>query len=299
MSTGAQVAELGDGRTLTYETFGEQAAEPLLLVMGLGGPMIWWNDEFCAQLADRGFHVIRFDNRDAGHSFRGEGQVRTRDIVSAFLGRPVKRPYGLEDLAADAFDLLDHLEIDTVHLVGMSMGGMIVQTMAITHPERVRSLTSIMSTTGQRTVGWQDPRILPTLLKPSKGAEGYVRNGFELWQKIQSPDFPLSEDEINARSRRTWDYGVSAAGTGRQMLAILTQADRTQALKQLNIPTLVIHGLADRMVHVSGGRATSMAVPRSELLVIKGMGHDLPEPLWPTYLAAIRRTADRALKSAS
>ncbi|WP_300678838.1 alpha/beta hydrolase [Nocardioides sp.] len=291
------LAQLGS-LDLAYDTFGDPSAEPLLLVMGLGGPLIWWETGLCEQLADAGFHVIRFDNRDTGQSTKIRGKVTLPGIVGAFLGLPVKRPYGLEEMAEDAFALLDHLGIESAHLVGMSMGGMIVQTMAVSHPERVRSLTSIMSTTGKRTVGWQDPRILPALLTPANGQEGFVRNSVRIWSLIESPAFRLTQARKVYNAEATWEYGVSAAGTGRQMMAVLTQRDRTRDLGRLTVPALVVHGLSDRMVHVSGGRATSMAIPGSELLLIKGMGHDLPEPLWPTYVAAIRRTASRATQHA-
>lgn len=287
-------ASVADGVEVAYQTFGDQSAEPLLLVMGLGGPMTWWDSEFCAQLAGAGFFVIRFDNRDAGRSSRGTGRVTLPVLARAFSGMPVRPPYTLRDLARDAFGLLDHLGVEAAHLVGMSMGGMIAQTMALSHPERTLSLTSIMSTTGRRAVGWQHPRILPALLSPSSGEEAYLRSSQRIWSLIQSPGFPASEAESEQRARDTWEYGVSQSGTGRQMLAVLTQEDRTRALRGLSVPTLVIHGLADRMVHVSGGRATAAAVPGSELILIKGMGHDLPRPLWRTYLSAIRRNADRA-----
>lgn len=288
--TYAQVGSL----SLAYETFGESSSEPLLLVMGLGGPMIWWEDGFCQQLAEAGFFVIRYDNRDTGRSARAQGRVPLRRLATSFLGLPTSAPYSISDLAADAVGILDHLQIDRAHLVGMSMGGMIAQTIAIEHPSRVLSLTSIMSTTGARRVGWQAPAVLPTLLTPARGEEGYVRNTVKIWNLIGSPAYVGTVEAAQERARTTWAYGVSAAGTARQMLAVLTQPDRTSALRRITVPTLVIHGLADRMVHVSGGRATSMAIPGSELLLIKGMGHDLPEPLWPTYIAAIKRTAARA-----
>jgi len=292
--TSAQIGSL----EIAYETFGDPAAEPLLLVMGLGGPMIWWQDGFCEQLAEAGFHVIRFDNRDTGRSTKMSGRVALPLLLRAFAGLPVTVPYRIDDLADDAFGLLDHLGIDSAHVVGMSMGGMIAQTMAIRSPERVRSLTSIMSTTGARTVGWQDPVIVPRLLSPAKGEEGYVANALRIWSLIGSPGYAKTPELIEAESRATWAYGVSGAGTGRQMLAVLSQPNRTTALHSLRVPTMVIHGLADRMVHVSGGRATSMAIPGSELLLIHGMGHDLPTPLWPTFVAAIRRTASRASQPA-
>ncbi len=173
------------------------------------------------------------------------------------------------------------------------MGGMIAQTMAVADPRRVRSLTSIMSSTGKRTVGWQSPTLLPALLGRAGGREAYVRSSEKMWQLIGSPGYPQPAERTRARAEDTFDRGVSASGVMRQMLAILTQPDRGPRLHSLQIPTLVIHGLADKMVHVSGGRATAAAVPGAELLLIDGMGHDLPPDLFETFVAAIARTADR------
>jgi pimeloyl-ACP methyl ester carboxylesterase len=288
-------APLPSGVEICYQTFGDSDADPLLLVMGLGGPMNWWDTDLCTLLAEQGFFVIRYDNRDTGRSSRGSGRVKRAMVVRAFLGRPVVAPYSIADLADDAFGLLDHLHIDAAHVVGASMGGMIAQTMAIAHPERVRSLTSIMSTTGRRTVGWQSPALLPMLIaRRGPDREAYVAGGLRVWQLIGSPGFPPDLAKLELRGHETYDRGVSRSGVMRQMMAVLTQPDRTARLRRLSMPTLVIHGLADRMVHVSGGRSTAMAVPGSELLLIDAMGHDFPEPLYGTIASAIRRTADRA-----
>jgi pimeloyl-ACP methyl ester carboxylesterase len=172
---------------------------------------------------------------------------------------------------------------------------MIAQTMALLHPDRVRSLTSIMSTTGRRSVGWQDPRLLPLLLaRRSQSREHYIAASARLWKIIGSPLYPDTTESVRERAAETWDRGVSAAGVARQMGAVLTQPDRSRALRSLRVPTLVIHGTADKMVHVSGGRATSQAVPGSELLLVPGMGHDVPPALHQTFVDAIRRNADRA-----
>ncbi len=288
-------APLPSGVEICYQTFGDSDAEPLLLVMGLGGPMNWWDPELCTLLAERGFFVIRYDNRDTGRSSRDPGQVTRSMVVRAFLGRRVEAPYSVADLADDAFGLLDHLDIGSAHVVGASMGGMIAQTMAIARPERVSSLTSMMSTTGRRTVGWQSPLLLPTLLtRRGPEREAYVAGGLKVWQMIGSPGFPPDLDELERRGHETFDRGVSRSGVLRQMMAVLTQPDRTAQLRRLSMPTLVIHGLADRMVHVSGGRSTATAVQGSELLLINAMGHDFPKPLYDTIAAAVRRTADRA-----
>ncbi len=290
-----QTATLSTGVEICYQTFGDPAATPMLLVMGLGGPMTWWDPEFCQQLADRGFFVIRYDNRDTGRSTRIKARVTRGDIVKAFAGRKVKAPYSLEDMAEDGMALLDHLELPAAHVVGISMGGMIVQTMALLHPDRVLSLTSIMSTTGRRTVGWQDPRLVPLMLaRRGQSREEYVAHSAKLWKIIGSPLYPDTAEAIGQRAGETWDRGVSAAGVLRQTLAILTQPDRTPRLSSLGIPTLVIHGMHDKMVHASGGRATSRAIPGSDLLLVKGMGHDVPRPLHGTFVDAIERTARKA-----
>jgi pimeloyl-ACP methyl ester carboxylesterase len=289
------VAPVGHGVELCYQTFGDPDAEPLLLVMGLGGPMTWWDPALCRMLAARGFFVIRYDNRDTGRSTRMAGRVSRATLVRAFVGAPVRAPYSISDLARDAAGLLDHLGLESAHVVGVSMGGMIAQTLAIEAPDRVRSLTSIMSTTGKRTVGWQHPSLLPSLLT-GKGdsREEYVAAGVAMARLIGSPAYPEPETSARARGEETFDRGINPAGVLRQMVAVLTQPDRGARLRGVRVPTLVVHGLSDKMVHVSGGRATAAAVPGSELLLVDGMGHDLPAELFETFTAAIRRTADRA-----
>ena len=292
-----QFAPLHNGIDLYYQTFGDPTDEPLLLVMGLSGPMIWWDDDLCTLLAHAGFYVIRYDNRDMGRSTRLTSyRVTRRTLVRAFLGQKVRAPYTLADLADDAAGLLDHLGLDSAHVVGVSMGGMIAQTLAISHPGRVRSLTSIMSTTGRRTVGWQDPKLFPRLLQPTpRTVEAYVESNVAFWLLIQSPAYPLGEDYFARRAEATWARGTNPAGVMRQLIAVLTQPDRTLALRSLTVPTLVIHGLQDRMVHVSGGRATAHAIPGAELILIQGMGHDLPTELFPHFVEAIRGVANRAV----
>jgi pimeloyl-ACP methyl ester carboxylesterase len=279
---------------LCYQTFGDPDDEPLLLVMGLGGPMTWWDPELCRLLAGNGFYVIRFDNRDVGRSSQGAGRATRPMLVQAFLGRRVKAPYALGDLARDAFGLLDHLGIESAHVTGVSMGGMIAQTMAISEPGRVRSLVSIMSTTGRRTVGWLDPRLVPVMLAPrGTTKEAYVAASRKVGQLIGSPGYPESEESARARAEETFDRGLNPAGVLRQMLAVLTQPDRSRALRSLSMPAAVVHGMQDRMVHPSGGRATAQAIPGAHLLLIPGMGHDLPVELHPTFAEVIRRTADK------
>ena len=281
---------------ICYQTFGSPTSDPLLLVMGLGGPMIWWDDDFCSRLAQAGFHVIRYDNRDTGRSSRMSQRVTRAQLVKAFSTGRAKADYSLSDMAGDGLALLDHLGIEAAHVVGISMGGMIAQTMAIESPARVLSLVRVMSTTGRRSVGWQSPDLLPTLLAPRRGGkEAYIATNAVVWNLIGSPDFPVDPEVLRQRGANTFDRGVSASGVLRQMLAILTQPNRSLALRNLRVPTLIVHGFADKMVHVSGGRATASAVPGAELLLIEGMGHDLPVDLYGTFIDGIRRTADRAV----
>ncbi len=294
-ATQEQLAIVRPGIELCYQTFGDPADRPLLLVMGLGGPMTWWPLGLCRRLVEAGFFVVRYDNRDTGRSTRFTGhRVAQRDVVRAFLGRRVPAPYTMHDLAEDAFGLLDHLALDAAHVAGVSMGGMIAQTMAVEHPERVLSLTSIMSTTGRRTSGYQSPMLLPSLLqRAARTRDEYVEGSVLMWRRIASPAYRDSDEVARDRARVTWDRGLSLSGVNRQVLAVLTQPDRTRALAGLTMPVTVLHGLADRMVHVSGGRATAAAIPGAELVLIPGMGHDLPIGLFDIFVDAITRTADR------
>lgn len=288
-------ATVAPGVELCYQTFGDSSGEPLVLVMGLGGPMTWWDAELCELLVEAGFHVLRFDNRDTGRSTRVGERVRRTDLVRAFLGRGRNPAYTLSDMAGDAFGLMDHLGWESAHVAGVSMGGMIVQTMAIEEPQRVRSMTSIMSTLGKRSVGWQHPSLLPMLLADrATGRDAYVESSAKMWRLIDSPGYPSTEQKERARAEETFDRGVSANGVLRQMAAILNQRDRSKALGALRMPAAVVHGNRDKMVHLSGGRATARAIPQCELLVIDGMGHDLPKQLFGTFRDVIRRTADRA-----
>ena len=280
---------------LCYQTYGDPADEPMILLMGLASPLIWWDPELCSMLARRGYYVVTLDNRDVGRSTKVRGRVTRQMLLRAFAGLRVRAPYSLGDMARDAFGLLDHLGIERAHVVGVSMGGMIAQTMAIEEPSRVRSLTSIMSTTGKRSVGWQHPRLFPALLRPLQpGVEAYADSSVAMWRMIGSPGYPRSEEQTRDLARRTYARGLSASGTLRQMMAVLTQPNRSRRLHAVRVPTLVVHGLADQMVHVSGGRATAAAVPGSELLLVEGMGHDLPAELFGTLVEAIDRTATRA-----
>ncbi len=279
-----------NGVELCHETFGDAGGRPLLLVMGLGAPMIWWDEEFCESLAAQGFHVIRFDNRDSGRSSRMRGQA---NLAQAYLLRGA--PYSLADMAADAAGLLDHLGVPAAHVAGASMGGMIAQTLAIRYPARVLSLTSIMSTTGSRLVGRPSPKAMSMLLgaRPRDRAE-YVELAVRTFRVIGSPGYPFDEARMRERAERTFDRGVHPGGTVRQLAAIMADRERTPKLRKVRVPALVVHGSRDPLVHVSGGRATARAIPGADLDIVPGMGHDLPRAVWPRVVAGITRIADRA-----
>lgn len=289
-----KIASLPSGIDICFETFGSSDDPTVLLIMGLGGPMGWWNTEFCERLTDRGFFVIRYDNRDTARSTHlRDHQVKKTDLFRAFLGLG-SAPYEIRDLADDAYGLLDHLDVSSAHLVGVSMGGMIAQTMAIDRPDRALSLTSIMSSTGRRSVGWQHPQTFPVMLAPGgSGLESYTRRAFKSASVIGSPGYPEDEHRTLERAKVTYERGWSAGGVMRHMMAVLTQPDRTKDLHRLKLPTTVIHGLADVLVDVSGGRATSLAIRDSEFIEIAGMSHDMPIELWDTFIDAIARTSDR------
>ena len=294
--SGEQFAPLPSGIDICFETFGSPDDPAILLVMGLGGPMGWWSSEFCGRLSSRGYFVIRYDNRDTGRSTKlRQHKVGKLDLVRAFAGL-AKAPYGINDLADDAFGVLDHLGIDRVHLVGISMGGMIVQTMAIAQPERAISMTSIMSTTGSRRVGWQHPRVIPALLASAGSTrDSYVARSLRTSAILGSPAFPSDEETARALAYETYDRGWTASGVARHMLAVLTQPDRTKELAKLDLPVTVIHGANDPLVHRSGGRAVANAVPGAKHIEIAGLAHDLPVQLYDTYVDAIVRTAERAV----
>lgn len=293
--SGEQFAHLPSGIDLCYETFGDPDHPTVLLVMGLGGPMGWWDVDFCERLAAHDLHVVRYDNRDTGRSTKlRQHRVSRIDLAKAVVGL-AKAPYSIADMATDAFGLLDHLEVGAAHVVGVSMGGMIAQTMAVADPDRVLSLTSIMSTTGRRTVGYQNPRLLPALLsKAGHTRDEYVARSLRGTQMIASPDFPTDEKFARNRAYETYDRGWSASGVTRQVMAILTQPDRTEALKALDLPATVVHGTRDPLVHRSGGKATADAIRGSVHLEIDGMAHDLPNQLYDTLVDAIVRTVERA-----
>ena len=288
-----QFCTLTNGHEVCYETFGDAGDPALLLTMGLATQMLGWHEDFCAALADRGFFVIRYDNRDVGRSQVIEGRAPT----TLQLLRRDKRAaiYSLEDMATDAIGLLDHLGIRQAHIMGASMGGMIAQTMAARYPERVLSLVSMMSNTGARWSGRPSPRLYPVLLKdPPRDREGYQRHAVWVFSKIGSPGFMRDDEDLRRIAGMSFDRGINPAGTARQLAAIIHSGDRTPLLRTIKAPTLVIHGAKDMLVPPSGGRATARAIPGARLLLIEGMGHDIPRALWPRMLDAIEQNAARA-----
>ncbi len=284
-----------NGIEIAYETHGDPDAEPLLLVMGLGAQLIAWPIELCDALVDRGFFVIRYDNRDVGLSTKQ--QDAGGDFMTTFLaasqGEPVEVAYRLSDMAADGMALLDHLGIESAHVVGASMGGMIAQTMAIEHPERVRTLTSIMSMTGEREYGQPTPDAIAVLLRPAAATrEEAIEADVTARRVIGSPEH-FDEAVARERAAATYDRCYNPAGTARQLLAIAASGSRAEGLAQLRLPTLVIHGDVDPLVTPTGGQRTAELVPGAELLMIEGMGHDLPLPLLPQVVDAITALAAR------
>jgi pimeloyl-ACP methyl ester carboxylesterase len=294
-SSGELTAKVGE-LELCYETFGAADAPPLLLIMGLGSQMLLWDDQFCEQLATRGFRVIRFDNRDVGRS----SHLRGAPIPSRWqLMRrsPSGAAYSLEDMAADSAGLLDVLGIRAAHVVGASMGGMIAQLVAIEHPDRVLSLVSIMSTTGDRSVGKPQPKMMLRLMrKGRREREAYIADHLDTYRAIGSKGYDFDEEHKRERAARMFERGVYPAGSARQLGAVTSAGDRTELLAGVRVPTTVIHGDADPLVDVSGGRATAEAVRGARLVIFPGMGHDLPRELWPEIIDAIVQTTEAAVR---
>jgi pimeloyl-ACP methyl ester carboxylesterase len=283
-----------NGIEIAYQEVGDPDAAPLVLVMGLGTQMLGWDEEFCALLAERGFRVVRFDNRDIGHSTMLESAgVPSR--LDLFVGRRENAAYLLSDMANDTIGLMDHLGIESAHVVGASMGGMIGQTLAIEHAERVRSLVSIMSTTGSRRVGTPTLKAFGALLaKAPRGRDEYIERIVKTFKVIGSPAYPMDEARFRELAGRLYDRSHNPKGVLRQMHAIGASGDRTSALRKLKLPATVIHGTRDPLVRPSGGRATARAIPGARLRIVEGMGHDLPRALWPTFIGEIADTASRA-----
>jgi pimeloyl-ACP methyl ester carboxylesterase len=277
-----------NGVELEYETMGRSGDPVMLLIMGLGAQLIDWPDLFCTGLAERGYHVVRYDNRDAGLSTGMDeltGPAASGDVA----------PYVLSDLAADAIGLLDALGVEQAHLVGASMGGMIAQQVTIDHPDRVRSLCSIMSTTGDRSVGQSTSEAAAVLMRPPAATrDEAIAGSVAAGRLLGSIGFDASDEALRRRAERKYDRAYRPAGTHRQLAAIYASPDRTGALREVTVPTVVIHGARDPLIDISGGRATADAIPGAELVVLPGVGHGLPDDAIPTMVEAITRTAGRA-----
>jgi pimeloyl-ACP methyl ester carboxylesterase len=288
-----QFCDVGGGVTLCYEAFGDPDDAPILLIMGLATQMIAWHEDFCERLAERGFYVVRFDNRDIGRSTHFDFRPPT---VGQMMRRRVgPDQYSLSDMAADSAGLLRELGISPAHVVGVSMGGMIGQVLAAEHPDRVRSLTSIMSTTGSRWHGQPALSVYRYLLRPPpRDRDGYIERTAAVFGLVGSTGFDRDEQYIRERAGRAFDRGYDVRAGGRQLGAIIASGDRSRMLGNIKAPTLVIHGSVDKMIRPSGGRATAKAIPGARLTMIDGMGHDLPRGVWPLLLDAISEHARAA-----
>ena len=299
---GSQIAR-ANGIDICYEIFGDPKAQPMLLIMGLGAQMVLWDDDFCEQLAARSFRVIRFDNRDIGQSSKLSGGTRLSPLELLklrFLKIPVAAPYKLTDMARDTTGLMDVLGIRSAHLVGASMGGMIAQEIAISDAERVRSLTSIMSTTGNPKVPPPTREAAALLMAPPPATkEEYLVRFAQTWKLLRVGSFPEDEARDHARAERIYARGLNPAGVGRQLRAILASGNRKERLRQVKAPTLVIHGTVDPLVRPEGGTDTAASIPGAKLLMIEGMGHAIPVPIWPRIIDAIATHAKGAAAKAA
>jgi pimeloyl-ACP methyl ester carboxylesterase len=277
-----------NGIEICYEEVGDPGDPPLLLVMGLGGQLIHWHPGLVEALAGRGFRVVLFDNRDVGLSTHLDAPVDVMAALAAVGGGEIPAvPYLLSDMAADAAGLLEHLGIARAHVAGVSLGGMVAQTLAIEHPDRVATLTSIMSTTGDPDVGnptWEALQVLTA--PPAATREGHIEATVRNVHVYGSPGL-IDDDHIRAQAAAAWDRSHDPAGAARQLAAVLASGSRSPGLTQLSVPTLVIHGTADTLVQPDGGERTAEVVPDAKLLMVEGMGHDLPEPMWPQVVDAI------------
>ncbi|HYM55183.1 MAG TPA: alpha/beta fold hydrolase [Solirubrobacteraceae bacterium] len=288
-----QYCDVGRGVTLCYETFGDPSDPTALLIMGLGTQMVAWHEDFCRRLAERGLHVVRFDNRDIGRSTHMTGRPPT--IPQLLLRSKRAAGYTLADMAEDAATLMGELDLAPAHAIGASMGGMIAQTLAARHPRTVRSLVSIMSNTGGIRHGQPSPTLYPILLRRApRGRDAFIAHMERVFDAIGSPGLPRDPEDIRALAAASYDRDHDPAGAGRQLAAIIASGDRTAELRRIAAPTLVIHGTEDRLVAPSGGRATARAIPGAKLVNIPGMGHDLPRAVWPTLIEQIAGHALRA-----
>jgi pimeloyl-ACP methyl ester carboxylesterase len=294
VASSVEIVEVGGGVQLAYETFGAGESPPIVLIHGLATQMLGWPEEFCAGLAEHGQRVIRFDNRDVGLSTHLR-QAPPVDLTGLLNGDTSSAPYRLRDMAADTVGLLDALRIGAAHVIGASMGGTIAQTLAIEYPERVLSLTSIMSTTGNPDVGQPTAEAMAAILStPASDRAGAIERSVRAYRVVGSPGFPFDEPAVRDRAARSFDRAHDPAGGLRQLAAVAASGDRTIALGRVHVPTLVIHGREDKLATVSGGIATAQAIAGAELVIFDGMGHDLPRALWPQMLARIGQLVARA-----
>ena len=289
-----QIAKV-NGLKIAYETFGNPKDPPMVLIMGLGTQMVFWDDEFCSQLASHHFWVIRFDNRDVGLSSRLD-KLGVPDVVELFLQpeliKDFQAPYSLEDMAADTFGLMDELNIESAHIVGTSMGGMIGQVMAIMNPERFLSFASIMSSTGHPSLPPPTAEATQLLIIPSPtDRDGFIDHSVMVWNLLTGSTFEIPEESIREKAALSFERGRSAAGLARQLAAILSNGSRREALKSLRVSTIVIHGNADPLVPVEAGIDTFESIPGAKKLIIEGMGHSLPPAVWPQVIDAIIQNA--------
>jgi pimeloyl-ACP methyl ester carboxylesterase len=290
---GEEFIDVGRGVTLCYETFGDPDDVPILLIMGLATQMIAWHEDFCTGLAERGFYVVRFDNRDIGRSTHFD--FRPPNLRQMLTRRMSPEQYTLSDMAEDSARLVEELGISPAHVVGASMGGMIAQLLAAEHPESVRSLTSIMSTTGSRRHGQPAFSVYRYLLRPPpRDRDGYIDRAAAVFGLVGSTGFRRDEQYIRERAARSYDRGYDVRAGGRQLGAIIASGDRTKALHRITAPTLVIHGTVDKMVRPSGGKATAKAIPGARLMMVEGMGHDMPRGAWPQIIDAVSEHARAA-----
>ena len=286
----ARVGELD----ICYETFGDAADPAILLIMGLGTQMLAWHEDFCEQLAARGYFVIRHDNRDIGRSSRiADAPVPT--LKQLALRDKRAGAYTLSDMANDSIGVLDHLGIEQAHIVGASMGGMIAQRVAIEHPDRTLSLTSIMSNTGSFWSGQPALTMYAFLLRPApKERNAYIDRAVDSFVKIGGKGFEPDVEDLRDIATRSYDRGHDPRGSARQLGAIVADRDRGPELRKLRVPTTVIHGADDRLVPRSGGRATAKVIPGSTYVEISGMGHGLPRGAWRRIIGAIVQNAELA-----
>ncbi len=283
---------------IEYESLGDPARPAMVLIMGLGMQLTGWPDSFCQALVARGYRVIRFDNRDCGLSGRAQAKKRANLLLAmaaAALGLPVRTPYTLEDMAGDTIGLMDRLGLQQAHIVGASMGGMIAQVLAAKFPQRVLSLTSIMSTSGNRRVSKPTKAARKTLLaRPAdpKNTDAVIEHMVDMFGVVGSPGYPLTREELRLRIGRSVRRAYYPAGVARQLLAVIASGDRRKQLRTIVAPTLVIHGAEDPLVPLAAGRDTAQHIPGASLLVIAGMGHDFPEALMPRLATAIADHCD-------